>query len=653
MEKSDIVAAFGQVGLLGPVRMTAALVANDRLKLALTALQATASHAAAPETLPADLRKDYAAAQMDAPWLLDMVGSGTASDGVLKAPELRRLGKLLSEDLAVMVRPLEGRTEGDAVTLADRAAHWTEWLTRLEGGTLDATDLGALTGGKRGSEDTFHILVMDLHKVLNRIAADLADEEIDGAHVWQIEPADRPRIKAFMRGLDRTRARKFDHPGLETAATHDGSRLLLQNDIGTNDAHVLVVAVEGLSMTLTYSDLHKSRFAFFQGLLCDIGAVWSEIDARNTAGLNDGEDYISGTARFDCADDAALLSALEGLGARIVFLIDWNRARKRLNLLVAKPVSVAVLTAAAKDEVGHMGWLLAGGADLVFGAMEALGPEHFRIGDRLDAVMGQAEAEEFLRAVMKMCADGLQARQGVAQIADQTRLLLSRHMARHVDAFAALEEHAAFCHALAEALRDALAHGLEQDGTAAMSLSARAKGWERAADHQVMLLRDETGRNAHRLPFLRLIEGADDAADALEEAAFLLSLIAQGHASGWTGDLRTKLLQLASKVLEATQDHVKSLAIARSLNDVSSADDQTDFLTACWRVMAAERLCDVLMREVRGLLVRDIKDAATLSLTTDFAAALEASTDALLRNSYALRDQVLTRWTIPLKGAVA
>ena len=136
---------------------------------------------------------------------------------------------------------------------------------------------------------------------------------------------------------------------------------------------------------------------------------------------------------------------------------------------------------------------------------------------------------------------------------------------------------------------------------------------------------------------------ADDAADALEEAAFLLSLIAQGHSKGWNGDLRAELLELASRVLEATQDHVKALAIARSLTEASRADDQSEFLTTCWRVVTAERVCDLLTRDVRGLLVRRVSDAATLNLTTDFAAALEETTDALLRTSYGLRERVLSR----------
>jgi hypothetical protein len=67
------------------------------------------------------------------------------------------------------------------------------------------------------------------------------------------------------------------------------------------------------------------------------------------------------------------LSTLEALGSRIVFLIDWNRARKRLNLFVKNSESIAILTEAARREVGHVGWLAAGGEQLIYGAMQALG----------------------------------------------------------------------------------------------------------------------------------------------------------------------------------------------------------------------------------------------------------------------------------------
>jgi hypothetical protein len=51
-------------------------------------------------------------------------------------------------------------------------------------------------------------------------------------------------MKAFMRGLHHTAALAFGHSGLGTTAVHAGDTLIIQNDIGTTDAHVLVVHVK-------------------------------------------------------------------------------------------------------------------------------------------------------------------------------------------------------------------------------------------------------------------------------------------------------------------------------------------------------------------------------------------------------------------------
>ena len=97
--------------------------------------------------------------------------------------------------------------------------------------------------------------------------AELAEETLDGAAVYNLAEADRPLVLAFMAGLNRTAPLKFDHPGLATTATRAGGRLVIQNDIGTTDAHVIVIHVEGLVVSVTYTDVHPERLAFFQDML--------------------------------------------------------------------------------------------------------------------------------------------------------------------------------------------------------------------------------------------------------------------------------------------------------------------------------------------------------------------------------------------------
>ena len=654
MQKTAAVAAMGQRGLMLPAKVTAALRANDRLKVYLTVVQAAAAHAAHPDRDEPDLTREMSAAGLDGAWLHEMAATASRIAGAVQIPDLARLVKGFIEDLTVMARPVLDITDENGTVQAGstaqagavetaghkRVQHWLAWLAALPADRLDQEQVKALTHGKRGAEDSLHLLVMDLHKRINALAAELASEVIDGAHVWHLEESDHALVAAFMRGLNRTAGLKFDHPGLETAATRDGEVLLLQNDIGTNDAHVLVMQVQARDrvITLTYSDLHRNRLEFFQGLLAPYGAQWAPLESRTRADLNAGEAYTVGVARFKCTDDDALSAALEGIGSRIVFLIDWNRARKRLQAFVGKADAIALLAEAAHQEIGHRAWLQAGGERLIFAAMQAAGEGAFRIGDRLDEVMGAADARGYLIAVMRLACEALQAGQPAALVMDETRMLLAQHVQHRSGEFDLLAEHAAYCHALAQAVSDGLAHGIEGTRKAAQELAARAKTWERRADHLVMKAREQAARQPRWRPFARLAEQSDDVADALEEAAFLISLIADHHLRGWSAEVHDVLARLAATVLQATQDHVKALAIARTLGAGSVAADNDAFLAATWQVLQAERQCDALLRDARRVILATVQDAAALMLANDLALALELASDHLLAASYALRD---------------
>ena len=671
MQKSDAVAAMGPSTLLLPAWIKAALLANDRLKLYLTVLQAAVAHAEHPESETLDLSRETASIGAEGRWLKDLPSACSRVNGSFLVPELRRLAQRLSEDLGVMARPLlEAHPSGNDA--GPRVKHWLDWLATIgskksAGETLNNEQLRMLTDGKRETKrehkrghdqddhdfgaDSFHLLVMDLHKQLNQLAGSLSNEQIGGAHVWQLQPADRPHVEAFMRGLNRTAPLKFDHPGLDTAATRDGKRLLLQNDIGTNDAHVLVVQVEGRSITLNYSDLHRPRFEFFQALLAPFGAKWADTQSKVDVALNEGHAYTFGTAQFECANDAALDKTLEGIGSRIVFLIDWNRARKRLLPFVGKADAINVLREVARLDAGHMAWLKAGGEQIIFAAMQAAGEGAFRIGDRLDTVLGMDDAHAFLIEVLCLSSKALLAGQPAALVADETRMLLARRMRQRSSEFDLIDEHAAYCHALAQAVSDGLAHDVTHDvitaggkgdrkesGKAARRLAERAKVWERQADHLVMRARDHAQRQRRWQPYARLLELSDDIADALEEAAFLMSLIAEDHRQGWNADVHQILSRLAQSVLSATQEHIKALAIARRLGSGSDAADSDAFLAASWNVLRSERECDELLRNARRTILASIRDAASLMLANDLAMTLELASDRLLVAGYALRD---------------
>lgn len=88
--------------------------------------------------------------------------------------------------------------------------------------------------------------------------------------------------------------------------------------------------------------------------------------------------------------------------------------------------------------------------------------------------------------------------------------------------------------------------------------------------------------------------------------------------------------RLAATVLQATQDQVKALAIARTLDSNSEAADNDAFLRATWRVLQAERQCDALLRDARRVILGAVQDAPSLMLANDLACTLELASDRLL-----------------------
>ena len=170
--------------------------------------------------------------------------------------------RAIADEMRVMSAPVSaaGKTEYDARLRPLLAA-----LPAAANDCVTAAEVVSITqAGRQKGNDSLHRLVMDLHKELNALQAALAEETLDGASVYALDEADRPRVEAFMAGVNRTAVLKFGHPGLGTTATRAGERLVIQNDIGTTDAHVIVIHVEALTVTVTYSDVHPERVRFFQ-----------------------------------------------------------------------------------------------------------------------------------------------------------------------------------------------------------------------------------------------------------------------------------------------------------------------------------------------------------------------------------------------------
>jgi hypothetical protein len=188
MLKDKAVESLGQQSLLMPAWITVALNANDRLKLLLTLLQSAKQHAVTPQAKVLDWGKDFrnaGFAELD--WVKDFATSAFLEDDALVVSNQPIFFEQLQENLTLMARPvIEGHDPADQ-SLCDRCEAWHVQLKKFAStDSISSSTVSVLTHGDRSKSDSFHLLVMDLHKRINAIASSISTENINGAHVWAL-----------------------------------------------------------------------------------------------------------------------------------------------------------------------------------------------------------------------------------------------------------------------------------------------------------------------------------------------------------------------------------------------------------------------------------------------------------------------------------
>jgi uncharacterized protein Yka (UPF0111/DUF47 family) len=467
---------------------------------------------------------------------------------------------------------------------------------------------------------------MDLHKELNRVQQQLATETIDGAQVYGVRDDDRPLIAAFMAGVNQTRELKFDHPGLGTTATRSGERLVIQNDIGMTEAHVLVVHVEGERVTLTYTDVHIDRLVFFQNLFDRFEVRWQDTVSRRAEGLREDLYHLC-LGTYAARDRADLQTYLTFLGSRLVFLIDWNRARKRLRKFAPRRVCLEVLRWAADHNYGHRGFLSLGGEQLIFDALQTAGRLPLPPGGQLSDLLGPERAAEFLKFTLQTASAGLRAGQSEFLIRDELSAELRHYIDTvHQGLLEVAAEHASLVVELALAARDTmLAAGPTRDRDLVQRTVLRARKWEHRADELVNRSRAAQSRGDAPGPILDLLVAADDIADGLEEAIFWMSLLPDAVVAGMSDPLN----DLASFVVQGAQEYLKAVENARRLHRGSP------------REQVAEHQTDDAHRRTQASVLSFAGDFKQWHLANGIGDKLEEAADSLLRSALVLRDYIL------------
>ena len=636
MTKTAIVSELGERELIVADLIAESLAANDQVKYYFALLQAARANADHPQVPVVELRAERAACRLTDVWLDDVVG-GAAKEGsrAYRIPHGPEILRRIKSTIAAML---------DCLPAAERAPYLARlsqlgWPD-LERGAIPGQLIDGMTSGDRAAGDSLHLVVMDAHRAINKLQAATATETLAGARVHGLSPTGRHRVEAFMAGLNRTAPLKFDHPGLGTTATELDGRLLIQNDIGTTDAHVLVLRVCGLEATLTYTDIHRARLKFFTSLFKPFSVVWEGPTEQSSDALASGH-YLLTTGTFQAESEAELQRYLGHLGSRIVFLIDWNRMRKRLRGFVGKTSAIEVLQWAAGHDFGHRALLEIGGERALAEAVEYAAGRLLRYGQRLDDLIGEDQAAAFLKRAMELASVGLRQRHSRRNIQDEIKAGLRRSFEnKRLAIFDTAAAHVAFGYDLAFGLCEALERlGTSPSRAWASSFAARAVVWEKKADQLLNEAREDIKRFERPPSLLRFFEHADDAVDELEEAVALVDLCAE--LPPLPGALE-KLRELAGLALLSAQEMVKCVECAASVTRSDIRDDLDEFLAAMEKITAIEHSADDGLRDMRRWFILEQQiDQRQVLLLRELSQAIETATDAHSHAAHMLRAYLL------------
>jgi hypothetical protein len=192
-----------------------------------------------------------------------------------------------------------------------------------------------------------------------------------------------------------------------------------------------VVSIEGLTATITHSDVHEPRAKFFVGLFEAFPIQWSRLRQTRAEGLAEGETFYLVTGCYEAPTPTALASFLETVGASLVFLIDWNKARKALRKLVGNSDAIHLLDWAARHSVGHRAFLELGGAELVASVVRRAAPARIGFGEEFKTVLGREPALKFLQTALKLSTEALRDGRSARAVREILEVDLMRRIERN------------------------------------------------------------------------------------------------------------------------------------------------------------------------------------------------------------------------------
>jgi uncharacterized protein Yka (UPF0111/DUF47 family) len=648
MLKASIVNELGESQLLLPAYIEQALEANNQVKYLFTLLQEARHFSDHPENGPADLRTERIVAGItDSRFDAIIPNSQSTTEGKYYIPHISEIHEQIISALNKMLSPVRiGLKENEFKEFEQRLKNLQALTPDFIGDEVNSDYIIMATHGLHNSTDSMHLLVMDLHKLINKLQSELAQENLDGAKAYSINNNDRILIKAFMSGLNSTSPLKFDHPGLDTTATHSKDKLIIENDIGTTNAHVLVIHVEGMKATLTYTDVHEQRLVFFERLFESYNVDWQDTLSRELGEESKEDRYFLCVGSFVAESEEQLCKYLQFLGSRLVFLIDWNKARKRLRNFVKKQDCLTILKWAADNNFGHRGFLQAGGERIIYEALAQISRAESHYGDRLDELLNRENAIEFLKFVLQTAATGLLNGRSERLIRDEIKAeIFNCFQSADESIYEICADHAAIIFDLADAVNNCLIQkndSLQKEHISRMAVLA--KRWETKADNLLNRVREVAQRTGDGIQIRKLTEEADDVADSLEEIAYLLTLLPDRSIAT---NVSQPLQSLSNLLVEGARGYVRCIETAKQLEESNVREDRQDFLETVDDVITIEHQTDSEERRLLKVLLQEDSNEKQMHLLTRLGQTFEEAADSLSRCVLIMKDYIIDEVITP------
>ena len=338
VSKAKIVKALGEEGLVLPERIALSLRANDQVKYYFALLQTARANSDRPQVPTPDLKAERLASQIKDSSLDSVVAQARKeAAGRYRIPHAGEIAARIGPAIADMLACLPGPQRS---VFEERLKQLTTAIA--SGDEVDGNAIDAMTSGNRKAGDSPSTCsswtrtgpsTRCKRKRQRRRCLARASSPCRRAPASS-SPRSWPGSTGLLSSSLTTRGLQRPQPSTTAACS-------FRTTSGTTDAHVLVLRVAGREATLTYTDIHKTRLKFFASLFSDFAVEWQQTDTRTSTDLENAA-YLLTTATYKAETDADLMRYLEHLGSRIVYLIDWNKMRKRLRAFVSKERAVEV-----------------------------------------------------------------------------------------------------------------------------------------------------------------------------------------------------------------------------------------------------------------------------------------------------------------------